>query len=117
MAKTRDILRRIRIESGLSQRDLADALGVSGPSIHHIEAGNNLTDYVRFLAWFRTCGYRLFYLPSGLSREDQTLVLRLGRVLQALPKSQRRLLQTQLEVWEADYNIPELWPEALDSGA
>lgn len=50
------LLRALRAEAGLSQRDLGAALGRPQSWVYNCESGNRRVDATEFVAWARACG-------------------------------------------------------------
>ena len=50
------ILQEMRETAGLSQRELADHLGVAQNTIHRMEVGSRRCDPVELIDWTRACG-------------------------------------------------------------
>lgn len=51
-----DMLRAMRTEAGLTQRDLARKLKIHNTMVHRSEIGDRRIDPVEFAAWCRACG-------------------------------------------------------------
>ncbi|QDV90918.1 helix-turn-helix protein [Phycisphaerae bacterium RAS2] len=51
-----DMLRRMRTDAGLTQRDLAVRLKMHNTMVHRSEIGDRRIDPVEFAAWCRACG-------------------------------------------------------------
>ena len=49
------MLRRLRKEAGLTQRDLADRLEMHNSMVHRSEIGDRRIDPVEFADWCRAC--------------------------------------------------------------
>lgn len=54
--RLRDLLRRLREEAGLTQRDLGKALKRDHTIVHRAETGDRRIDPIEFIAWCRACG-------------------------------------------------------------
>jgi transcriptional regulator with XRE-family HTH domain len=52
----RALLRTLREEAGLTQRDLGERLGKPQSWIHNCEVGNRRVDVSEFAAWATACG-------------------------------------------------------------
>ena len=52
----RALLRTLREEAALTQRDLGDRLGKPQSWVHNCEVGNRRVDVSEFVAWARACG-------------------------------------------------------------
>ncbi|MCA8972312.1 MAG: helix-turn-helix transcriptional regulator [Planctomycetes bacterium] len=52
----RTLLRCMREEAGLTQRDLAAKLRMHNSMVHRSETGDRRIDPVEFVAWCRACG-------------------------------------------------------------
>lgn len=50
------MLRRMRTDAGLTQRDLAEKLRMHNTMVHRSEIGDRRIDPVEFSAWCRACG-------------------------------------------------------------
>ena len=50
------LLRRMREEAGLTQRDLAGRLKIHNSMIHRSEIGDRRIDPIEFADWCRACG-------------------------------------------------------------
>lgn len=50
------MLRNMREEAGLTQRDLAKKLKMHNTMVHRSEIGDRRIDPVEFAAWCRACG-------------------------------------------------------------
>ncbi len=50
------MLRTMRTEAGLTQRDLAEKLRMHNTMVHRSEIGDRRIDPVEFAAWCRACG-------------------------------------------------------------
>jgi len=50
------MLRRMRTDAGLAQRDLAERLKMHNTMVHRSEIGDRRIDPVEFAAWCRACG-------------------------------------------------------------
>lgn len=50
------MLRNMREEAGLTQRDLAKRLKMHNTMVHRSEIGDRRIDPVEFVAWCRACG-------------------------------------------------------------
>jgi transcriptional regulator with XRE-family HTH domain len=50
------MLRNMREEAGLTQRDLAKKLKMHNTMVHRSEIGDRRIDAVEFTAWCRACG-------------------------------------------------------------
>lgn len=50
------MLRQLREEAGLTQRELAAHLGEPQPWIHYCETGSRRVDVAEFVDWARACG-------------------------------------------------------------
>lgn len=51
-----ELLRRMRSDAGLTQRDLAARLKMHNTMVHRSEIGDRRIDPVEFSAWCRACG-------------------------------------------------------------
>lgn len=49
-------LHKLRIEAGLTQRDLAERVRLPASTVHKIEHGDRRIDPVEFVRWCRACG-------------------------------------------------------------
>lgn len=52
----RALLRALREEAALTQRDVGDRLGKPQSWVHNCEVGNRRVDVSEFVAWARACG-------------------------------------------------------------
>jgi transcriptional regulator with XRE-family HTH domain len=50
------LLRALREEAGLTQRDLGDRLGKPQSWVYNCETANRRVDVAEFVAWARACG-------------------------------------------------------------
>ena len=50
------LLRQLREEAGLTQRQLAEQLGEPQPWIHYCETGSRRIDVAEFVDWAEACG-------------------------------------------------------------
>jgi transcriptional regulator with XRE-family HTH domain len=50
------LLRRLREDAGLTQRDLAARLRVTHVAVHRSEAGDRRVDVAEFMDWCLACG-------------------------------------------------------------
>jgi transcriptional regulator with XRE-family HTH domain len=50
------VLRALRDEAGLTQRDLGERLGKPQSWVHNCEVGNRRVDVAEFVAWATACG-------------------------------------------------------------
>lgn len=50
------MLRRMREEAGLTQRNLAERLKMHNSMVHRSEIGDRRVDPIEFAAWCRACG-------------------------------------------------------------
>jgi len=50
------MLLRLRTAAGLTQRDLAERMGMHNSMVHRSEIGDRRIDPVEFAAWCRACG-------------------------------------------------------------
>ncbi len=50
------MLRRMRADAGLTQRELAKSLNMHNTMVHRSEIGDRRIDPVEFAAWCRACG-------------------------------------------------------------
>lgn len=60
------LLRELRDESGLSQRELADRLGVAQMTVYRMEAGIRRCDVLELFDWCRACGANPASVTAGL---------------------------------------------------
>lgn len=51
-----ELLRALREEAELTQRDLGKALGKPQSWVHNCEVGNRRVDVAEFVAWAKACG-------------------------------------------------------------
>lgn len=49
------LLRQMRTDAGLTQRDLAERLRMHNTMVHRSEIGDRRIDPVEFVAWCRAC--------------------------------------------------------------
>ena len=73
------LLRALREEAGLTQRDLGAALGRPRSWVYNCESGNRRVHVTEFVAWVRACGC----VPTAA----------LARLLSLLPESTTRRTQ------------------------
>ena len=50
------MMQRMRADAGLTQRALAEKLGMHNTMVHRSEIGDRRIDPVEFAAWCRACG-------------------------------------------------------------
>lgn len=50
------ILRQLREEAGLTQRQLAEQLGVAQNTVHRMEIGSRRCDALELIDWAKACG-------------------------------------------------------------
>ena len=50
------ILRQLREDAGLTQRQLAEQLGVAQNTIHRMEIGSRRCDVLELIDWAKVCG-------------------------------------------------------------
>jgi transcriptional regulator with XRE-family HTH domain len=77
-------LRQAREYVGLSQDDVAAALGVSRPAITHIESGSRRVEAVELETLSQLYGRPVQYFLSGEATEDTPKVAFLARATQGL---------------------------------
>lgn len=51
-----DLLRQLRTDAGLTQRDLSTLLDRPQSWVHNCESGDRRVDIAEFVAWSRACG-------------------------------------------------------------
>lgn len=49
------LLRQLRIEAGLTQRDMAARMGISHVAVHKCETGDRRVDIAEFVDWAKSC--------------------------------------------------------------
>ena len=49
------MLRQMRVDAGLTQRSLAERLGIHNTMVHRSEIGDRRIDPVEFAEWCRAC--------------------------------------------------------------
>jgi transcriptional regulator with XRE-family HTH domain len=54
--QVREVLRALREEAELTQRDLGERLGKPQSWVHNCEVGNRRVDVAEFAAWASACG-------------------------------------------------------------
>lgn len=93
-------LELIRIQAGLSETELARAMGVSRTTIYKVEAGQMNPSLPTLTKWVEACGFELGIFPAdaGLARAlssmapaDQALVHGLIGILPHLTADQREM--------------------------
>jgi transcriptional regulator with XRE-family HTH domain len=72
-SQLRGRLKQLRLDAGLSQRALADQLGVSVSTISMVEGGTRDTAVGTLEAWARACGARLDIVSNGEEAERLSL--------------------------------------------
>lgn len=55
-ARLTDVLAAVRAKAGLTQRELAEKLGVPQNTVHRMERGIRRCDTLEFISWCRACG-------------------------------------------------------------
>lgn len=101
-------LKRIREEASLTQRDLADKLGVVQPVVSRIEKGLAGIEIARLEDWLAACGYVVEVRRTSeplisldhLSDRQKTLILALIDLLPSLNQVQIDTLWLLVEGWE-----------------
>ena len=54
----RNVMRSVRVEAGLTQVDMAEALGVGQSYVSKLERGENFVDVLLFARWCAACGVK-----------------------------------------------------------
>lgn len=54
----RALLREVRRKAGLTQIQMADALGVGQSYVSKLERGENFVDVLLYARWCQACGFR-----------------------------------------------------------
>jgi transcriptional regulator with XRE-family HTH domain len=54
----RTLLRRLRLDAGLTQAQIGDALGLGQPYVSKLERGDNFVDMLLYVRWCQICGVR-----------------------------------------------------------
>lgn len=80
-------LREARDYAGLSQDDVASALGVSRPAVTNIESGTRRVEAVELEKLSTLFGRTVDYLLNGAPREDDSRVAFLARATHGLTES------------------------------
>ena len=55
-AALRALLRKLRLDAGLTQEQMADALGVGQSYVSKLERGENFVDVLLYARWCQVCG-------------------------------------------------------------
>ena len=84
-----DLIREARLLAELSQRELAERIGVPRPSIARWEAGQVEPGFETVLRLLRACGYDLEIVRY---QPDATVDERLGERLELTPQERLRLM-------------------------
>lgn len=103
----RDQLRESRVAAGLTQKDLADALGISIPYVSQIELGRRDPIVSIVERWAAACGGRVVIKRSdspnldlsGLDRSQCQLLTRLAVILPRLDSMLLMTLEQQVRLW------------------
>jgi|SRR5665213_2075018 len=69
-----EMLRRVREEAGLTQRELGERLGKPQSWVYNCESANRRVDVTEFIAWCRRCGTapaKWFNLIEGAIRQGR----------------------------------------------
>lgn len=96
-------LRARREARGLTQRDVAEALGITHSAVSHIEKGavrgrlDRLQEYARMVDAEVDLVLQIDEDPDGV------LLARIGRMLPLLSPELRRTLDAWVDLWEGDY--------------
>lgn len=107
-SKISQALNAARVNAGLTQADIAKALGLDRGMVSHVDRGQKYTSYENVEKWFDVCGVRMVFAPKGattaddidtLDAESRALLLRLATVLPAMPVEQREFLADQVDLW------------------
>jgi transcriptional regulator with XRE-family HTH domain len=78
-AALRDLLRKVRHEAGLSQRDLAGRMAVPRSWVANVETGERRIDLIEF-AWFvRACGCDVSEAFAEVVQHVHAAKVRIGR--------------------------------------
>ncbi len=95
-----DRLRKIRLDAGLTETQLADRIGKSRTTIYKIERGSMDPRHSTLIDWVEACGYQIGIIPaeaellarfSSLTPEEQALVGALMAVLPDLSPEYREI--------------------------
>lgn len=62
----RKLLRAVRVQAGLTQIQMADALGVGQSYVSKLERGENFVDVLLYARWCETCGIKPGVALDGL---------------------------------------------------
>lgn len=54
----RNLMRSLRVTAGLTQAQMADALGVGQSYVSKLERGENFVDVLLFVRWCSVCGVK-----------------------------------------------------------
>jgi transcriptional regulator with XRE-family HTH domain len=88
-------LRRIRLEAGLRQGQLAVRLGIKAPMVSRVENGLRGLPIETLRQWYRECGYELEAVEVG--SPDQAT--RLASAVADLPEGQTEAIIEIVRAW------------------
>lgn len=69
-AEIREKLKNLRINQGLSQRELSDRMGMAQGNFYRLEAGHSDVRFVTLSAWARALGYSLDVKFTSIEDDD-----------------------------------------------
>ena len=113
------LLREMRESTGLSQRALAQQIGVSHTTISNIEDGEKATSLELLSRWAAACGSDLsqvfpemtrehiLLLISELPKPEFELVAKLAKLVQHLPQDYRSILEGMFDIQARELGITE----------
>lgn len=107
------MLRSLRQAAGLTQRQVADELGMTDSNVSLLEAGKVRSPLDTLQRYAELVGATL---DVTIRTEAETLLeRRLLRALRTLPQHHRRSLLALLAVWEAEQAAAAILPESDES--
>ena len=95
-----DQLRAMRAAAGMTQRDLAERLGMTHAAVGNIERAQHSTSVEMAKRWAAECGFRMDFVPdSSLAPDPEVfdLVVLLMQAAQVMGRRERALLRAQFE--------------------
>lgn len=105
-------LKKCRQQAGLTQLDLAEKIGMSGPAVSLIEAGHRDTRSAVILRWVRACGFEIDirrpsdppppeYLDvTGLPEHDVNTLAELAAIWSRIDPIAREAFRAQILVFK-----------------
>lgn len=93
------VLRAMRIDAGLSQIDMADAMGIAAKTVSYWETGKACPDATQAWDWYNACklnptSYIMKWrYPNRFEETDEATIQRLGSAIHLMrPDDRKRLL-------------------------